>query len=62
MMLKYKALIAPFIAVIAITLQLVFGIELSEELQNEVATVLANLIAVGVVVYGIIHNNIKEKE
>ena len=50
-------MIAPFIAVIAITLQLVFGIEISEDLQLEIATSIANLIAVGIVVYGIFKNH-----
>lgn len=61
-MIKYKQLIAPFVAVIFILLQTVFGIEVGEEVQNQVIDVLANLIAVGAVVYGIIKNNIDEKK
>ena len=61
-MIKYKQLIAPFIAVIFILLQTVLGVEVGEEVQNQVIDVIANLIAVGAVVYGIIKNNIDEKK
>ena len=61
-MIKYKQLIAPFVAVIFILLQTVLGVEIEEAVQNQVIDVLANLIAVGAVVYGIIHNNLEEKK
>lgn len=61
-MIKYKQLIAPFVAVIFILLQTVLGVEVEEAVQNQVIDVLANLIAVGAVVYGIIKNNIDEKK
>ena len=61
-MIKYKQLIAPFVAVIFILLQTVLGVEIEEAVQNQVIDVLANLIAVGAVVYGIIKNNIDEKK
>lgn len=61
-MIKYKQLIAPFVAVIFILLQTVLGVEVEEAVQNQVVDVLANLIAVGAVVYGIIKNNIDEKK
>lgn len=60
--MKYKSMIAPFIAVIAIALQLVFGIEINEDLQLEIATSIANLIAVGIVVYGIFKNHFAEEK
>lgn len=59
--MNYKTLIAPFISVIAIVLQLVFDLELSQELQSEVAGALANLVAVGFVIYGIVHNHFKDE-
>lgn len=61
-MIKYKQLIAPFIAVIFILLQTVLGVEVDEAIQNQVIDVIANLLAVGAVVYGIIKNNIEEKK
>lgn len=61
-MIKYKQLIAPFIAVVFILLQTVLGVEVDEAIQNQVIDVIANLIAVGMVVYGIIHNNLEEKQ
>jgi uncharacterized membrane protein len=59
---RYKALIAPIIAVIAIALQLIFGIELKQEIQSDIVTAIVNIIVVGVTVYGIINNNVKDKE
>ena len=61
-MIKYKQLIAPFIAVVFILLQTVLGVEVDEAIQNQVVDVIANLLAVGAVVYGIIKNNIDEKK
>ncbi len=57
--MKYKTIIAPIVAVIAITLQLVFGIEINQELQSEVVAALANVAIVGVTLYGILHNHFK---
>ena len=61
-MIRYKQLIAPFVAVVFILLQTVLGVEVEEAVQNQVIDVLANLIAVSAVVYGIIHNNLEEKK
>lgn len=61
-MIKYKQLIAPFFAVAFILLQTVFGIEFDEAIKNQIIDVIANLIAVGAVVYGIVKNNIDEKK
>ena len=60
-MTNYKSLIAPFVAMIAIILQLVFDVELPEGLQSSIVDSVANLVAVGVVVYGILHNHFKNK-
>jgi uncharacterized membrane protein len=56
---KYKALIAPIIAVIAMFVQMVFGVEIKADTQNDIVVAVANVIAVGIVVYGIFHNNVK---
>lgn len=55
--MNYKALITPFIGVISITVQLVFGIELDLDVQNQVIEVIVNAIAVGMVISGILKNN-----
>lgn len=55
--MNYKALITPFIGVISITAQLVFGIELDLDVQNQVIEVIVNAIAVGMVISGILKNN-----
>lgn len=62
MIIKYKQLIAPFVAVIFILMQTIFGISISEEIQSQVVDVLVNFVAVGFVIYGIVKNNIDEKK
>lgn len=52
--MNYKAIIAPFVAVIVIVAQLVFGFEIDEEIVSEFTMSLANMIAVCVVVYGLL--------
>ena len=59
---NFRPLIAPFIAVLAIMLQLVFGIELNEELQSEIATNIANLFAIGIVVYSLFKGHMKKEK
>lgn len=61
-MIRYKQLIAPFVAVVFIILQNVLGVDFGDEVQSNVVEALANLIAVGAVIYGIIKNNIDEKK
>ena len=56
-MMNYKALIMPFVGVVAITAQLVFGVEFPAEVQNNVSEVIDNLFAVVVVISGILKNN-----
>jgi len=60
-MKDYKTLIAPIVAVIAIVLQLVLKIDLPQQLQSDLVASLANLIAVGAVLYGIIKNHFTQK-
>lgn len=59
-----KTMIAPIIATIAILVQTVFGIEIGESVQSQIVDVIANVILVATVVYGIIksHNSTKQKE
>lgn len=57
-----KSVVAPIIAVIAIALQLVFGVEIPEELQNNITDAIINIVLVGTVVYGIITNHTKNKD
>lgn len=52
-----KSAIAPIIAVLAIAVQLVFGVEIPEPLQTEITTAVVNITAVGVAVYGIFKNH-----
>ena len=58
----YKTIVAPVIATIAIAAQLIFKIDISEEVQNQVVEALVNIIAVGAILYGIIKNHKKEDE
>lgn len=55
--MNLKTIIAPIIAVLAITLQLVFGINIDSEVQNELIISIANLGVVGVAIHGIIKNH-----
>lgn len=57
----YKTTIAPIVAVLAMAVQLIFGVEIPESLVNEVVVVVSNAIAVFVVIYGIFKNHKKEK-
>lgn len=58
----YKTIIAPIIATIAIVVQLLFGIDISEEVQSQVVEALVNVIAVGAILYGIIKNHKREED
>lgn len=58
----FKGIIAPIVAVIFLAVQGIFGVSISEELQNEVIGVIANGIAVGMGVYGVITNTKKGKD
>ncbi len=58
----YKTVVAPIIATIAIAAQLIFKIDISEEVQNQVVEALVNIIAVGAILYGIIKNHKREED
>ena len=57
----FKGIIAPIVAVVFLAVQGIFGISVSEELQNEVIGVVSNVIAVAVTLYGVITNTKKDK-
>lgn len=60
--MNYRAIIAPFVAVIVIVAQLVFGFEIDEEIVSEFTMSLANMVAVCVVVYGLVKSQIDKKK
>ena len=57
----FKGIIDPIVAVVFLAVQGIFGISVSEELQNEVIGVVSNVIAVAVTLYGVITNTKKDK-
>ena len=58
-----KTVIAPIIGVIVLAVQLLFGIEIPEQLVEQIIVYVANGVAIGSVVYGILKNHDKrEKE
>lgn len=56
----YKTTIAPIIAVIALAIQAVFGIEIDKDLQEEIVVIIGNIILVGLAIKGVIDNHKKE--
>ena len=58
----YKTIIAPIVATIAIVAQLIFGVDIGEEVQSQIVEALVNVIAVGVILYGIVKNHKREDE
>lgn len=56
-----KTIIAPIVAFIVLILQL-FGIVIPPDVVNDVIMAVGNVVAVGVVVYGIIKNHFANKE
>lgn len=46
-------------AFLALIVQLVFGITIPEEVINEIVLTMSNVVAVGVVLYGIVKNHQK---
>lgn len=50
----YKRIVISIVALLALAVQVATGIAISEDLQIQVATAVGDLIAVGIVVYGII--------
>jgi uncharacterized membrane protein len=55
-----KTIILPILAVLKLILA-AFGINIPEEVINELADALVNLIAVGLVIYGIFKDHKKDK-
>lgn len=55
----FKTTIAPIVAVVFLAIQGIFGISISEELQNEVIAVISNVVAVAVTLYGVFKSNEK---
>ena len=58
----YKTIVAPIVATIAIVAQLIFGVDIGEEVQSQIVEALVNVIAVGAILYGIIKNHKREDE
>ena len=52
-----KTVIAPIIAFLAIAVQFIFGIEIPNELQEQIVYVIGNAIALGTIVYGIVKDH-----
>lgn len=55
--MNYKTMLLPILSTVAILIQLVFGIQIPEEVLDQTATAVANLILVGITVYGIFKNH-----
>ena len=60
-MMKYKkTIIAPVVAFVALVVKIGLGVEISEELQSEIAGSIANVAILATIVYGIITNHDEE--
>lgn len=57
-----KTVIAPIVGVIVLSLQLIFGVEIPEDVVDKIVVVAANAVAVGSVVYGILKNHDKKEK
>ena len=57
----HKTIIAPIVAVLAMAIQLICGVEIPESLVNEIVLTVSNVVAVIVTIYGIFKNYQKEK-
>ena len=57
----HKTIIAPIVAVLAMAIQLIFGVGIPESLVNEIVITVSNVVAVVVAIYGIFKNYQKEK-
>ena len=58
--MMFKSIVAPIVAVVFLAVQGIFGVSVSEELQNEVVGIISNLIAVAVTLYGVFTNTKKD--
>lgn len=59
-MINYKTIVAPFVALIVIVLQM-FGITLPDGLEGKITTVVVDIITVVAIIYGIVKNHKREK-
>lgn len=60
-----KSVIAPIVGFIALVVQWIFNIDISEEVQSQIADFIVNGAALGAVLYGIFKNhfdNIKKTD
>lgn len=55
-----RTMLAPIVAVLAMAVQLLFDIKITEELQNQIVDVIFNASLVVVAVYGVFKNHQKE--
>lgn len=51
-----KKIIAPIVAVIAMAIQLIFGVEIDEAIQSQIVDVVINIVLVSATIYGIFQN------
>lgn len=58
--MNYRAIVAPIVAVIFMAIQLVFGVDIGEEVQSQVVESIVNIITVGLIIYGIFVNPKKD--
>jgi len=56
-----KTIIAPIVAIIALAVQFVLGIEIPDAVLNEVIVTIGNVILVGATVVGVVKNHKKEE-
>lgn len=56
---KYKALVIPFVALIALLSQMIFKITIGTDVQSQIAQAIYDVFAVIAVVYGIYNNGVK---
>lgn len=57
-----KTVIAPIVAVLALAAQLIFGIDISEEMQSQIVEWVANGVLIGTAIYGVVKNHKKKGE
>lgn len=57
-----KTIIAPIVAVIALLVQFVFGVEIPEEVVNELTLTITNTALVAITLMGIIKSHDKKKD
>ena len=60
--MDFKRLLAPVIATVALAIQLIFGVEIPEEVLDTLAVTLGNLVLVGITIYGLFQKNGKKDD